>query len=312
MARRSSSIQQAKLGIDRNIHSRYDNVKLVAENIEAVLRLSGNMSLSIHYLGMFQSHPTERAPRKPLAAGDFYLNLDTLNYNYYGPDKVWVEISNTSLEQWISEARTLRDETAANAGQASSDALSAAADAQLAEAARIAAENAANGSSKYHLWIVYADDENGLNASLEPDNRLYRGILAGGTAPLTSIGQITDFTLFNWEYILVQDPIDVFLQVSDGLFFKNNTGADKHITAVAFKGGAEMSSSPATKYRWVVNGQQAYVDVDGNFVQTTPTTGLYPADGDAVDGLNIQTIIVGASDVAFDTSFNLSCEVTGI
>lgn len=312
MARRSSSIQHAKLGIDRNIHSRYDNVKIVADNIEAILKLSGNVSLSTHYLGLFEVAPLTRAGNKPLETGDFYLNLATQNYNYYSPDKNWVEISTLALDTWIQESRTLRDETAANAGQASLDALSAADDAARAEAARIAAENASGESSRYHLWIVYADEEDGTGASLEPLGKTYRGILAGASTPLTNVGQITDFTLFNWEYILVQDPIDVYLQVSDGLFFKNNTGADKHIKAVAFRGGIDMSSNSNIKYKWLVNEQQAYVDVGGNFIQLTPTTGLYPADGDAVDGLNIQTIIVGASDVAFDTSFNLSCEVSGI
>jgi hypothetical protein len=102
--------------------------------------------------------------------------------------------------------------------------------------------------------------------------------------------------------------------VSDnGHSFKNNTGAVKTLTANVHINGVLASNvtHDTYVYQWYNGDDEAYVTASGDYVSTSPSTGLYPADGaDEIDGLNLRSIKVDSSDVGYSDSLNLHCVVT--
>ena len=111
-----------------------------------------------------------------------------------------------------------------------------------------------------------------------------------------------------------EDAISIITQLtsSNGNIFKNNTGAVKTITAQTYINGVIANDISAYRYKWTSDGSQIYVSATGDYVQLSPSTGLYAANGEDDEGLNLQSIIVDSSDVDNDNSLNISCEVSNI
>ena len=99
---------------------------------------------------------------------------------------------------------------------------------------------------------------------------------------------------------------------SDGNVFRNNTGAVKTITAHTYINGLVPADISQYKYRWTSQGQQIYVSPAGDFVQTSPSIGLYAANGEDAQGLNFQSIIIDPNDVANGSGLNINCQVSNI
>lgn len=89
--------------IDRYINSAYDNVLLVAENIEAVKKLSEDFEYLSFYLGAYSTPPTERPNGDPLVTGDFYFNDGSLFY-YDEDGNIWSEFDPDVLLQASADA----------------------------------------------------------------------------------------------------------------------------------------------------------------------------------------------------------------
>lgn len=83
--------------IDRYINSAYDNVLLVAENIESVNKAVENIEYLQRYLGVYEGgSPSERPDGSPLETGDFYYS-DKATYYYNADDDTWTEFNPEEL-----------------------------------------------------------------------------------------------------------------------------------------------------------------------------------------------------------------------
>ena len=101
--------------------------------------------------------------------------------------------------------------------------------------------------------------------------------------------------------------------VSDGgFFFRNNAGAVKVISAEIWVNGELATDYAAYNFHWKVGDATVYASATGDFVGTTPVGGFYPADGEAVGGLNFHTLNIDFSDVVDGGNLNLTCVVTNI
>lgn len=91
MAGRASSLQRANVAIGRDLDSRYDDVKLLADNFDYIAR----------YLGALTNHPIRRPNTDPLKNGDYYLNVvgppsEHEIYYYSMPSNTWVAMHKAS------------------------------------------------------------------------------------------------------------------------------------------------------------------------------------------------------------------------
>jgi hypothetical protein len=85
------------VAINRYINSAYDNVLLVAENIESVNKAAENIEYLQRYLGVYESgSPSERPDGTPLETGDFYYS-DKATYYYNADDDTWTEFNPEEL-----------------------------------------------------------------------------------------------------------------------------------------------------------------------------------------------------------------------
>jgi hypothetical protein len=97
--RRVSSLQSITTSVNRNIGSMYDNVKTVAENIDAVILASLNAELSSKYLGTFTENPVLQSDGSVLTQDNFYFNTSVENlgtYYYDSTQSTWVAVSGSS------------------------------------------------------------------------------------------------------------------------------------------------------------------------------------------------------------------------
>jgi len=115
---------------------------------------------------------------------------------------------------------------------------------------------------------------------------------------------------------LAGDPgtnFHVQLVSDNGHSFKNNTGSVKTLTANVYINGvlAPTTAHSTYVYQWYNGNDRAYVTSSGDYVGTSPSSELYPADGaDETNGLNFRSIKVDSSDVGYSDSLNLHCVVT--
>ena len=146
MPRRSASLEDSSIGISRLIGSKYDQVKIVAINIDSIVAAADGIEQTLRYVGAHYSDPTLRQDGSPIQDGDFYLNLttDTLNY-YNNVNQSWYSVPELSDFAAVKEAAELARDQA----QASQIVASAAAtNASVSETnAASSATNAANSAT---------------------------------------------------------------------------------------------------------------------------------------------------------------------
>lgn len=111
--RRKSLGNSVPVAINRYINSAYDNVLLVAENIEHVKKVADNIEYLTHYLGAYESAPSTRPDGSPLETGDFYYNDKSIFY-YEASDDTWTEVDPDVLIA-ASEAAVLAAQVAEDA-----------------------------------------------------------------------------------------------------------------------------------------------------------------------------------------------------
>lgn len=289
--RRATSLQNAKVGVNRDIGSKYDNVKLVAANIDSVVLVAHNIANGLSYLGGHKSPPAMRLDGTPILDSDYYYNSedDTLNYYSKSRDKWHTVDAQTAIDAantaTTKAAQTLQDAeaTAADLIQTNEDQLQVAADReQVGLDTLAAAESASNASTS---------EENSAESARIASEAAALAAEVSGTAG--------------------KDSIHITLVSDSGTAFKNNTGQNKSLTAQVYIGG-ELSAGDH-KYTWYAGGELAYVDVIGSYIGTSPGGGVYPADGTNMEiGLNFKTIIIDPSDVDYNSNLNLTCSVSNI
>ena len=97
------SVQTCSGTIDRYLGTSYDNVAVVAENIEDVIKVADSIDVIteleesigfvLNYLGSSETSPTERLNGDSLESGDYYLNTTDDSFYYLDSDLVtWIKL----------------------------------------------------------------------------------------------------------------------------------------------------------------------------------------------------------------------------
>lgn len=108
------SSQSETCNVNRHIGTAYDDVKIVADNIEYVIEAAKSLNV---FLGEFSEHPTERPDGTPLQKGDLYLNVnDNVLYLYSG--STWVRYSVDDLLWYVEQAKMYSENSALSAAEA--------------------------------------------------------------------------------------------------------------------------------------------------------------------------------------------------
>jgi len=149
--RKVPSLADVNTGIDREIGSKYDDVKYVADNMDSILELLSNYNYALKYLGAGVAPPTERQDGTPIEDGDYYLDTVKNFLVYYDLDEgVWHEIDPSIVKAYSDSAQ------AAMAVAVAAEAASIAAqDLAISEAAK--AEAAADRAEAAELGITSID-----------------------------------------------------------------------------------------------------------------------------------------------------------
>jgi len=148
MALKNSLNKTSKVGgVEEFINTSYDNVKKVADNLQALLALNTIFENSNGiYLGEFISHPLVRIDGSPLQFGDNYLNTNTnLLYIY-------------TSTGWIFHAIFYTQ----------------------------SALNNAVSSGPFNIWVAYADDALGTGITTNPINKSYIGLANNQTTNIVN------------------------------------------------------------------------------------------------------------------------------
>jgi hypothetical protein len=148
--------------VNRHIGTAYDNVRIVAENIEAVIEVSEGIDVMNLYLGAFSVPPTEGWNGAPLVSGNFYLNTTTNTVDYYDADDMeWIAVDAETVVQAAQTAVAARD--AALLAQAAAELAET--NAESSAAAALASENAAALSEANALASENAAAQSETNAA---------------------------------------------------------------------------------------------------------------------------------------------------
>lgn len=135
--------------VDKYIGTAYDEVKVVSDNIEAILAVEANIENSLMYLGAHASTPTQRLDGSPIQNGDFFLNTTDDRYEYYDePGNHW-EIFDLEAAIAAQQAAEAARDTANQYANDSANSASAAA----GEAA-----NSAASADKAKQWAEEVTD----------------------------------------------------------------------------------------------------------------------------------------------------------
>jgi len=167
MTRRISTLQDASIGIHRDIGSKYDNVKTVADNILAVVSVSEGLEASLKYLGAFTEIPLTRIDGSDIENGDYYFDStdgsEGITY-YAAAQDLWFPIDTAAITadaDTASAAAAAALISAAEALTSKNDASTSAS--ASAASASTSATNAAQTSSDS---IATAADKVSTNADV--------------------------------------------------------------------------------------------------------------------------------------------------
>jgi hypothetical protein len=162
-----------------------------------------------------------------------------------------------------------------------------------------------DGTSAINVFEIYEYSVDGVN-DWHPefvDEDMYRKtavIIAGVQSDWSEPSLITG------SAILVR------LTSDEGFFFKNNSGNAKAITAEVWINGDLSTDYSPYNFHWKVGTDTVYTTANGDYVGLSPAGGIYPANGEAENGMNFQTINVDFTDVVDGQNLNLTCEITNI
>ncbi len=181
--------------INRHIGSAYDDVRIVADNIDIIKDIVASMDYLNNYLGIYDTPPTSKPDGTALEDGDYYLQRNTKVMSYWDADNaIWIDfiVDPTYIEDLVQQAEEARDlaETYRDQAEVSKDdAASSAADAQTSEdAAELAERNAkasevaADGSETNAASSEANASSSQSNAALSASNANSSANSAAGSA----------------------------------------------------------------------------------------------------------------------------------
>lgn len=319
MSRRVASLRNLEVAVSRDISSSYDSVKLVADNINSVIKVARSILEGLNYLGGHKTPPATRIDGTAIQDSDYYYNSDDDSINYYSERTgLWHKVdaqaaidAANATEANLAQTTLDAEATAADLVQTNEDQLQVAQDAATtaSNANQAALDKVQTGEDRIQTTSdreqtgldVTAASEFASNAGTSEDNAILAAQEAVAAAALAAEISATPG----------QDSILITLSSSNGVAFKNNTGQNKSLTANVYIGGVLTTGD--YKYTWYAGGALAYVDSIGSYISTSPGGGVFPADGTNVEtGLNFKTIIIDPSDVEFNSNLNLTCSVSNI
>ncbi len=115
--RRVPSLADFDTGVDREVGSNFDTIKIVADNIDAILSVLANAEYTLKYLGAFTSVPLHRQDNTPIENGDYFFDTaqDLLLYfdmgdnSWIAVDPVAVKTHSDAAEAAVAVAEAARD-----------------------------------------------------------------------------------------------------------------------------------------------------------------------------------------------------------
>ena len=150
--RRLSSLENSSIAVDRAVDSKYDKVKIVADNIDAVVSAADGVPATLKYLGASSTRPTLRIDGSPMEDGDYYLDTSgQTGVIFYHSSGSWSHIdAESSLASSVS-AEANAAQSALDAAATASDRAQVAADLLVIPSLELAvAENTAKVSNVDH------------------------------------------------------------------------------------------------------------------------------------------------------------------
>ena len=115
--RRVPALSDDDTGIDREIGSHFDTIKIVADNIDAILEVSANSEYTLKYLGASESSPSERQDGSPIKDGDYFFDTVKNLLVYYDlTEDLWYDIDPAAIKSYSEAAQAAQ--TVSEAAQA--------------------------------------------------------------------------------------------------------------------------------------------------------------------------------------------------
>ncbi len=205
--------QKGNAPIDLYIGTAYDDVAIVAKNIDAILAITQGIDYLTNYLGASTSPPTSRLDGSPLENGDYYYNSDLNALVYYDlPENLWYEVDPSDVynakDQAIAAATEAQDASnsaisakdeatiAKNESEAQADRAKNEADRAESAAAGGIEEAPVNGKTygrKDADWIE-VDLEGGIEEAPEDDKEYTRKNAAWEELIIPESGIVVDTT----------------------------------------------------------------------------------------------------------------------
>lgn len=151
MSRKPSTQANPEL-VETFVNSAFDTVKLVADSLDVIEAVAGNIVNSLKYLGASSTNPTVRLDGSPIESGDYYLNtIDNTLIYYNAAQGTWLSVDPTEL-------LTARDETLVAAAEANASKLAAKASETLAGTAATTATTKAFEATEAATVAVVAKE----------------------------------------------------------------------------------------------------------------------------------------------------------
>lgn len=182
MSRRLSTLRDIGMGDSRDVDSKYDTIKLVADSLDIILAVESGLTASLKYLGANDERPTTRIDGAPIEDGDYYLDTSsgskTITYYSMG-DETWFAVDPEALRVYAENsaaaaalASTKADEAVVSAENAASSAVTAANSEAVAVQAAINAETYRTEALNASLAAAASEESAELDAAATAEDRL--------------------------------------------------------------------------------------------------------------------------------------------
>jgi len=83
VSRRKSTLADVNVVKNRDVDSKYEEIKIVADNIDDIVEAAKGLSASLKYLGASTTPPSQRRDNAPIQDGDYYLDSNNNYLVYY-------------------------------------------------------------------------------------------------------------------------------------------------------------------------------------------------------------------------------------
>lgn len=202
--------------VNRHIGTAYDTVKIVADNIDIIEEMGGNLPYLLKYLGAYSTPPTQRPDGSSLQDGDYYFDSTSEFLAYYNftsttwfivnPQEILdargaaieaqlaaedaqtaAELAETNAESSAAAAALSEGNAATSATDAAASALSAAQSEANIDAAVTESQNDIVGGSIFKG----SNDEYVQNGDEVPSGTTHLRVLVGGNPTIVAMSPIS-------------------------------------------------------------------------------------------------------------------------